>query len=353
MTKEQLKELALHAAKGTAPVDYTYEDVNVAFAAELKELAGSINRFNQNKYTIFEILIEAVDEIVPRKVIDVMGMFAEIKQVGQGQKALFKVAKGRQRARKFLTQVGLSGVYESFRLDQTTYEVAVKAIGGAVSIDFERMLDGTDSLADMMDIVAEGLEDAVYIEVQRALSAKMGAGTSSTNYISNAFDAAKFARLIMTVKAYGEGAVVFAPPEFILGMGPDEIVAPTTSGVGIYHPDDIDAIHKSGRIKIFRGTPIVEIPQSFVDEGNKRVWIDPSRAYIFPTGKERIVKVVFEGDTQMWDFVNPDQSIEIHVYKKFGVGIETDHNWATYVNSGIASVIANDTPTLYNPYPNL
>lgn len=347
MTKEQLKELALYAAKGTAPVDYTHENVNDAFVAELKELAGSINRFNQNKYMIFDILIEAVDEIVPRKVIDVMGMFAEVRHVGQGQKALFKVARGRHRARKFLTQVALSGVYESFRLDQTTYEVAVKAIGGAVSIDFERMLDGTDSLADMMDIIAEGLEDAVYLEVQKALKAIQSQMKATTNVKSAAFDSASMLKLIQTVKAYGTGVVIFAPPEFIAAMGPDAIVPGiANTAQAIYHPDDIDAIHKRGLISLFRGTPVVEIPQSFVDENNDTVWIDPSRAYIFPTGQEKIVKVVFEGDTQMWDIINADQSIEIMTYKKMGVGIETVHNWAMFENTGI-------TDNSYNPYPNL
>lgn len=347
ITMQELRELASYAAKGSAPVDYAHEDVNAAFAGALRDLGGSINRFNQNKYMIFEILIEAVDEIVPKKVIDVIGMFAEVRSVGQGQKPLFKVAKGRHRARKFLTQVGLSGVYETFRLDQTTYEVAVKAIGGAVSIDFERMLDGVDTLSDMLDIVAEGLEDAVYLEIQKALIAVEGEMQATTNVISSTFSAEAMVRLISTVKAYGEGVVIFAPPEFIAAMGPDAIV-PTlgTSAQGIYHPDDIDAIHKHGRISIFRGTPVVEIPQSFVDEKNATTWIDPRYAYIFPTGKEKIVKVVFEGETQMWDFINPDQSIEIMVYKKLGVGIETLHNWAMYKNSGI-------TGTVYNPYPNL
>lgn len=342
MTLEQLRDLASYAAKNSAPAEFTKESVHQAFADGLRELGGSINRFNQNKYSIFEILVEAIDEIVPKKLIDVMGMFAEVKHVPQGQKGRFKVSRGKRRARQFLTQVALSGVYETFRLDQAYIDVAVQAIGGGISIDFERMLDGADSLADMLDIVAEGLEDMVYIEIQKAIKAAKGNMRATTNVITSGFTADAFSRLIMTVRSYGDGAVVFAPREFIMKMGADAIVAPSGGAPGIYHPDDIEAIHKRGLISLFRGTPIVEIPQSYVDEQNTDTWIDPRLAYIFPTGKERIVKVVFEGETQMWDHVNRDQSIEIMVYKKVGVGILTDYNWAVYENTDIAQTLAAD-----------
>ena len=131
MTIKEMKELALCAAKNEAPANYSMENVNDALVEGLRELAGSVNQFMKNRYDIYEIIIEAADEVVPNKVIDAIGIFAEVRQVGQGQKALFRQRLGKARARKFLTQVGLSGVYETFRLDNATFEVAAHAIGGA------------------------------------------------------------------------------------------------------------------------------------------------------------------------------------------------------------------------------
>ena len=130
------------------------------------------------------------------------------------------------------------------------------------------------------------------------------------NIVGNDFDGQEMMKLISTVRAYGSGAVIFAPPEFVAAMGADAIVPVAANGNygGVYHPQDIDAIHNQGYINIFRGTPIVQIPQSFVDENNVETWIDPQLAYVLPTGGARVVKVVFEGNTQMWDFVNADQS---------------------------------------------
>ena len=350
MTIKEMKELALCAAKGTAPANYSMENVNDALVEELSKLAGSVNQFMKNRYDIYEIIIEAADEVVPQKVIDAVGIFADVRQVGQGQKALFKTRLGRARARKFLTQVGLSGVYETFRLDNGSFEVGAYAIGGACTIDFERMLDGAEDMAELVGLLTEAQTDAVYQQVQKALRAAFSkTGVPENNRATGAtFDGAEMMKLISTVRAYGSGAVIFAPPEFIAAMGADAIVpitnyggATPTAGIqGVYHPQDIDAIHNTGYINIFRGTPIVQIPQSWVDENNKETWIDPQLAYVLPTGGEKVVKVVFEGNTQMYDFVNRDQSMEIHTYRKLGAAILTYHNWGIYKNTGITQTYA-------------
>ena len=343
MTIKEMKELALCAAKNEAPTNYSMENVNDALVEALREMAGSVNQFMKNRYDIYEIIIEAADEVVPKKVIDAVGIFADVQQVGQGQKALFRTRLGRTRARKFLTQVGLSGVYETFRLDHGYFELSGHAIGGACTIDFERMLDGAENMADLVSLLTEAQTDAVYQEVQKALRAAFSkAGVPANNRATGAtFDGAEMMKLISTVRAYGSGAVIFAPPEFVAAMGADEIAPmPANGAYGVYHPQDIDAIHNTGYINLFRGTPIVQIPQSFIDENNVETWIDPQLAYVLPTGNEKVVKVVFEGQTQMYDFVNRDQSMEIHTYRKLGTAILTYHNWGIYKNTGIPQTYA-------------
>lgn len=340
-TLKEIKELALHAARGTAPSTFSVDNVNEALRDELKQMAGSVNQFMKNRYDIYDIIIETADDVVPNKVLDAVGIFAEVQNVPQGQKALFKVKRGKARGKKFITQVGLSGLYESFRLDNDTFELRAHAVGGAASIDFERMLDGADDMADLMEIITEGLVDAAFVEVQRALKAAVDAkGRPAVNKtVQNTFVPAEMLKLITIVRAYGSSAVIFAPPEFVAAMGPDAIVPVGANYQGVYHPQDIDAIHNQGFINIFRGTPIVQIPQSFIDENNDKTWIDPQLAYVFPAGQERVVKIVFEGQTQIYDFVNPDNSMEIHTYKKMGAAIVTHHNWCIYQNTGIAQTM--------------
>jgi hypothetical protein len=335
MANMTLKELARHAAHRTAPTEFSVASVDAAFADEMKKLTSSINEFMRNKYDIFAIIIENADEIVPAKIMDAMNQFAEVITLKQGETKLFKRGGlGRNRAKKFLTQVGLSGVYESFRLDTETFTINMKAIGGAVSIDFERMMDGAETLAEFMDVLTEAQVDGIYGEVQKALMAAEK-NMSTTNKVVGSYTAENLQKLVNTVKVYGGGATIFASPEFVAAMGPDAIVPALTNAHAIYNPKDIEDIATYGRVKMFRGCPIVELPQSFVDEKNEQVMIHPQYAYILPTGKEKVVKVLMEGQTQIWDYVNADQSIEVNTYRKIGVGVLTFHNWAIYQNEDI------------------
>lgn len=338
-TIQEIKELALNAARGTAPENYSVENVNDALRDELNAMCSSINEFRRNQYDIFEIIIETADEIVPKKVIDYLGIFAEVKIVGNGQKAMFKRKLGKNRAKKFLTQVGLSGVYETFRLDTETFTVEAHAVGGAGTIDFDRMLDGSENMADIMDIITEGLTDSVFYEVQKALvAAYKAAGVPAANRKEhNAFIAKDMQDLVNIVRSYGTSAVIFACPEFVAAMGPDQIG--DKSYKAVYSPKDIEDIANTGYIKMFRGTPIVQMPQSFIDETNTAVAIDPQYAFVLPTGGEKVVKVVLEGPTQMWMRDNRDQSMEINAYKKMGAAILTYHNWGIYKNTALQTTV--------------
>jgi hypothetical protein len=341
MTIAELRELARHAVNRTAPTEFSVDNVDAALADEFKKMTGSVNNFMRNKYDIFDIIIENADTVVPAKVMDAMGQFAEVISVANGDQKVFKRGPlGRNRAKKFLTQVGLNGLYETFRLDHETFTIGMKSIGGAVGIDFERLMDGAETLAEFMSVLAEAQEDAIYAEVQAALMAVVNNSAmpgANKLEITAAFDGDEFQKKINIVKAYGGSAVVFAAPEFIDYMGVD-IVAPGTTNVpGVYNPKAIEDIANSGRIKFFRGTPVVELKQSFLDESNTVLMINPNYAYILPAGKEKIVKVLIEGATQMYDVVNPDQSIEIHSYKKVGVGILTFNNWCVAYRTGDAA----------------
>ena len=336
MANMTLKELARHAAHRTAPAEFSVSSVDAAFADEMKALTGSVNNFMRNRYDIYDIIIENADEIVPAKIMDAMNQFAEVISLKNGETKIFKRGGlGRNRAKKFLTQAGLSGVYESFRLDTETFTIGMKAIGGAVSIDFQRMIDGAETLAEFMSVLTEAQVDGIYGEVQKALMAAVEK-MPTPNKVVGDYSADALLKLVNVVKTYGGGATIFASPEFIAAMGPDAIVpAIANAAQAIYSPKDLEDIANYGAIKMFRGTPIVELRQSFVDEKNEQVMIHPQFAYVLPSGKEKVVKVLMEGQTQIWDQVNRDQSIEVNTYRMIGVGILAFNNWGVYQNNKI------------------
>lgn len=336
-----LKELALHAIRGTTPAptaefSCNIEDVEATLREELNGLASDYNAYRRNKYDIFEIMQVAADEYLPNRVMAAMGAFADIRTFKDGETIQFKVRKGKLRGKKFVTTVSPSGVYRAFRLDTDVIDVKTKAIGGAATIDFNRYLCGDEDLAESMTVLYEGIEDNIYKMVQDALIATIanqGEALTANYCVANTFNAKSMAALINTVKAYGTGAVIYATREFIAAMGADVIVANGNPGIA---QADIDAIHDTGLIKVFRGAPIIELPQSFADENNTEKVINPQYAYIFPTGGEKVVKVAFEGNTQVDEFKNRDRSWELEAYKKVGVAILHTNNWAIYRNTSLA-----------------
>lgn len=335
-----LKELAIHAIRGTTPAptaefSCTVEEVESTLRDELNALAGDYNAYRRNKYDIFEIMQEAADEYLPNKVISAMGAFADVRTFRDGEKVEFKVKKGKLRGKKFVTAASPAGVYESFRLDSDVITVNTKSVGGATTIDFNRYLCGDEDMAENMAVLYEGIEDAIYGMVQDALIATIeGKATGSfANYaIVDGFEADSMVGLINTVKAYGTGAVIYATREFIADMGADVISTGNCPAVSV---KDIDAIHDTGLVQVFRGCPIVELPQSFVGENNEAKVINPAYAYVFPTGGEKVVKIAFEGNTVVDEWQNRDRSWELEAYKKVGVAILHTNNWAIYHNTAL------------------
>jgi len=126
--------------------------------------------------------------------------------------------------------------------------------------------------------------------------------------------------------------------------GPYALPAPPVAGnqpgyaTPVYNPNDIASIAATGYITSFRGTPIVQLPQAFVDENNDTYQVPPQYAFVFPAGNQKIIKVVFEGDTDVRDWQHRDRQMEIEIYKKFGVAILTTNDWCVYENKALASL---------------
>lgn len=370
MNKNDIRDLYIHAFKGTSPAtEFSVKDVKETLRAELKALAPNKYEYEKNKLEIFQIIQESFDEVLPDYVGNFIGQFADIKSVPNGQRASFIVKRGRRRAKTFVTEVGLAGVYEAFRLDVDTFEVSAKAYGGAAYIDFERTLDGSEDLVEPLQLLLDGLQEAIYRELLKALiAATQNSDMPAANIASTTnFDPAQMQRLCTIAKNYGGGnAVIFATPEFVQEMGPDAIgmpiygpyALPATPVAGnqpgyatpVYNPNDIASIAATGYITMFRGTPIVQLPQAFVDENNDTYQVPPQYAFIFPAGNQKIIKVVFEGDTDVRDWQHRDRQMEIEIYKKFGVAILTTNDWCVYENKALAVLPSASYENNLNPH---
>lgn len=307
---------------------YSYEDLNNAFRAQLKEIAGTPALYRENKNLVFELMEEIIDDVLPKKVLAEYSQFAEIKTYAQGDRPVFTqriTAAARRRAKQFITKVGLAGKYEVFKLDGRSYEVPTSAFGGAAQISIEEYLDGRIDMADVLDIVMEGLDEAIYLEIERALVAAVTDLSAANKTIQTSFDEDEMDKLISIADSYGQ-STIYCTYEFAATMVPSE---------GWISDNMKDQKWNNGYLANYKGHRVIVLPQSYEDETNAKKVIDPSYAWIIPTGAEKPVKVAFEGQTMVREFENHDWSREIQIYKKVGVGAIITNNICVYQNTSL------------------
>lgn len=324
--------LALVKADSSNPVaysfgekNYSYSDLQETLRAELNELAGTYNLYRQNQVTLFQLLEEAIDEVLPKMVMDRYMDFADVKVVKQGDKVIFKQKLGKNRLKKnFVTRVGLAGIYEVGKLDSATIEVPMTAVGGAAQIGLEEFLDGNVDFSELFEIILEGMDEAIYVEVGKALQAMVANFGVYNKLSTNKFDEAKFDQLIATAEAYGPAAI-YCTFEFAATM------VPSDGWVSEAHKVERWA---NGYIANYKNHKVVVLPQSLTEDNSEKI-IDPSWAYIFP-GDAKPVKLGFEGQTIIDEFKNADRSRDMHAYKKFGIAtVANTNNMCAYQNTSL------------------
>lgn len=307
---------------------YSYEDLNNAFRAQLKEIAGTPAQYRENKNLVFELMEEIIDDVLPKKVLAQYSQFAEIKTYAQGDRPVFTqriTTAARRRAKQFITKVGLAGKYEVFKLDGRSYEVPTSAFGGAAQISIEEYLDGRIDMADVLDIVMEGLDEAIYLEIERALVAATSDLPAANKTTQTSFDEDEMDKLISIADSYGQ-STIYCTYEFAATMVPSE---------GWISDNMKDQKWNNGYLANYKGHRVIVLPQSYEDETNAKKVIDPSYAWIIPTGAEKPVKVAFEGQTMVREFENHDWSREVQIYKKVGVGAIFTNNICVYQNTSL------------------
>lgn len=337
LNRENLVVLAKQVARAnpSAPVAYSFNNQDLSFEAlnetlraEFAELAGTYSLWRENKNLIFSIMEEVITDIMPKKVAERYGDFAEVRTFAQGDKIIFRRSTtNNNRAKQFITRVGLAGIYEVFKLSakEESFEVRTSAIGGAAQIGFEEFLDGRVNFADLTRIVMEGMDELIYKEIGAALKASINQLPAANRVAVNGFDEREFDRLITIASAYGV-PTIYCTYEFAVNMIPQEAWRYTEAMK--------NELWNTGRLASYKGHKVIILEQGFEDGTNTRKVIDPGYAWIIPTGADgKPVKVAFEGQTIVDEYVNADRSREIQVYKKVGVVAMFGNNICSYVDT--------------------
>lgn len=331
----ELLKLMKAAAQVTPTTNFSWNGQELSSSAlnetlrkELKAIAGDYNSFRRNKVELFELIEETVDFIAPRKVADAFSQFAETRTFAQGDRPIFRVTGlGRLRAKQFITHVGLAGLYETFKLGETSFEVTTSSVGGAAHIGFEEFLDGRVDFATLTSIVIESMQELIYKEVVHALMASINQLPTNNQVATDQFDEAAMDKLIAIVSAYGTPTIYCTRP-FAAEM------IPSSNWISDRMRDQM---WSQGYIGDYKGTRVVLLEMGIEDETNETWTINPGYAWVIPSdGNTKPVKIAFEGGIHAKDIENYDWSHEIHYYQKVGVGVIMTNNIGSYKMESLA-----------------
>ena len=324
---------AAMSAKPEAPVAFSCEvdgkvenfsssELNNLLRSEfeaLTEINGTFNYalYKQNQPTIFQIISETIDEILPRRVESQYAQFADTTTIAQGDKAVFKLKiteSARRRAKTFVTRVGLAGRYESFMLEGAEMEVQTGAVGAAAKIGMEEFLDGRFEFADFTEIIVEALDEFIYQEIAKALVAMVETLPTANKAVESGFDETTMDELLAIADSFGPRAAIYCTQEFANKMIPSDSRMSNEMKNNLW---------TKGWLGDYKGHQVLIMDQSILwgtPEVNSTKVIDPSMAYIIPLGTTKPIKIVFEGQTQVRGVENDDWSRDLQTYTKVGVG---------------------------------
>lgn len=321
--------------------DESFDSVtlNAALRKEMNNLVkDGGHRFTANRELAFSLLAETVDEVLPKRIFDIMNQFAEIKEVADGDKITFSKRKGRIRGRNFITQVSPAGLYEVFRLDREVFDMPTTAYGSAVGLDLEEFLENRIDFAELIQCITEGYEEILYKEILRHMvSLNKNTVLPANNLASvNGWAPRKFASLLGISSAYAT-PTIFTSYIFASEMIPEGHLA--TVG-------QKEEYARNGYIGNYKGANIVVLPHSFYNTSNEAsaVTLPLGMAWILPDVDGKPVKIAFEGQMQTKEVDNDDWSKEMHFYKKMGVMVMANPAICIYENTAL-----NNWPVVEGP----
>ena len=323
-------KLGLVAALENRPsASFSAEEVNEAAVKAIMAECGldensSARDFRAVEDKAFALIEEAIDTILPKKLEQVLGEFAEVRQFARDAEVVFNIEKiGKNRAKLTIAKGARGGIYRAAKLDKKFFSPSTSVETVAVYVTLEEIILGTMSLSELYNNVLEGFEEKIYKEVFNALAAGQSAAGTGYNAITTNTTKATLGSAIDSVlpvvKAYG------IPTIFGSYAALSNIYNPLAASSGYPNVEDSADIRRYGFVQVYKGVRCVELPNYLV--GGSDWFYDDDKVFVIPSGVKP-VKVALKGDLTLIRNTQAVGSEKWEAHKIVGVGVAMANNYA-------------------------
>lgn len=330
--EKNIETLMRSALLNQPSASFSAEDVQTAARNSLMEQLGlnensSAREMRAKQEAGFALIEEIVDEILPKKLENVLGQFAEIKNFKRDDEVIFNIEKvGKNRAKLTISKGARGGIYRAARLDNKYFSVATTVETVATYVTLEEILLGTVTMNELFDNILEGFEEVIYKEIFNALAVgtpvagygRIGEGAqtieATKDTLGDAID-----KVMPYVKAYGVPTI----------LGSYQALAGIANTGSSDHPELLDSADRRnyGFVQVYKGTRLVELPNYLLDASNEAWFYDPQYVFVIPSGVKP-VKVALKGDLTIVKNVQATGSEKWEAHKLIGVGVAMANNYA-------------------------
>jgi hypothetical protein len=272
------------------------------------------------QWATFSVVSALVDMILPESLIDSIGLYSEIKNIGFGDSSSFDI---KSRDLFVVSKVGRSKrTTELKKQFQGQVVVIPEPREVTVFVSLMKVLAGKESLAEFVAKCVRSMEAQVTIDAYNAFHTALHAvsATASTGLRVSGYTAAEFTRLGQTVTAWNQGA--------------SAVCVGTLTALQSVLPDNGNFRYalesdyvKIGYIKNFNGVDIMVLPQVADWTTPFGLLLDNTRLYFLSPSSQKLLKVVIEGNTLAYTsdvYANANLTQTSSLWKSWGVAVATN-----------------------------
>lgn len=328
-----LVEMGLDAYRGDSTQNYSKDQINEKFRLQLAKLIGFTDEtfndkkkyyyaYQQNKYKLFQIISEIVDEIIPETVEEQFDQFAEVKSYDLGDKPVFEDFEDPARFNiSVISEANNDLIAQRVWKGRSLQTVSTEWKGAKIHTELLDVLLGRTDWASMVENIRASYESHIRLDVYNKFVATYP--TISAPYsVTGSVTVNALSELIAHVEAAtGRGAVIVGT-KTALGKVPVEHLTEKAK----------ESKNTIGYYGSFQQTPMKVLRQGYKEFTTD--WaLDNNKLIVLPDAEVKPVKVLLEGDTIIMEkgpenFL--DERIEYMFKKKTGVAVLQTIKYGVY-----------------------
>jgi hypothetical protein len=326
--QNKIAKLGVDLFKGSTGT-FSADEAEHTLRESLKSLLGEEKNmrraFRKNGHAIFTVMEDILDVLITEGLEDQFAEFVDYRNVNHGDRPVFMVDD--YHLFPVATIAAGTNNLRRQRLERTGNTVPTAYKGVKIYEELERFLAGKVDWAKMIAKVQRSFNAQIAADINNAIVTGYNA-LNATYKVAGPWDLTNFNNLVQHVEAATDMKAMVAGSRTSLQKASPQYVA--------YGGQMVDQRNQDGFFKVIDGTTFAELKQAHIP-GTDNFAIG-NFLLVMPTGEEKIVKLVLEGEPEIVESnaggnSNADDSVEYVFKKKYGVAVVTSTKYGVYIPS--------------------